>query len=142
MQIKIECSSCSKQFAVGGNGEVKQRNIISVKDDKVLKVTYFFCPECGYEHIVQLDDEYTDDLLKKTQTLLKAKVMLGRVGKNVTAKEKREFKNIRTLITEYRNGLMTKYDSTMFKEEDTGIEFELKCVTGIVEDGEQDEEKQ
>lgn len=135
MQIKTVCSYCSHEFAVGGNGEVKQRIVKCVSDGKCVNVTYYFCPSCGGEHIVQLDDEYTSDLLQKTQALLRSKVIMSRLGKDVSPKEKKDFKNIRTILTQYRNGLMSQYNGQTFVEEGSDIEFELHCVMGEVKDG-------
>lgn len=134
MQIKVECNYCKKEFTVGGEEvEVLQRDVQSRDDGKIVTITYFHCPECNVEHIVQLDDDYTKDLLEQTIAMLKSKVMFSRAGKKVTKKMKREFKQKRALLTEYRQGLMTKYNGTLFVEE-SGIEFELRCTAGIVDE--------
>jgi hypothetical protein len=140
MQIKVKCSYCEKEFTVGGEVvEVLQRDVQSNNDGKVLTVTYFNCPECSTEHIVQLDDEYSKDLLEQTTAMLRSKVLFSREGKQVTKKMKKEFKQKRALLTEYRNGLMAKYHGTMFVEE-FGVEFELRCVSGLVVGGGHDGE--
>ena len=144
MQVKVECNNCKKEFTVGGEGtngvEVLQRDVQSKDDGKILTITYFNCPECNTEHIVQLDDEYTKDLLEQTIAMMKSKVMFSRAGKQVTKKMKREFKQKRALLTEYRQGLMTKYNNTLVMEE-IGIEYELRCVSGFVDEGKSDEKQ-
>ena len=140
MQIKIECSNCKKEFTVGGEVEVLQRDIENREDSKIVTITYFHCPECNVEHIVQLDDEYSKDLLEQTTAMLKSKIMFARTGKNVTKKMKKEFKLKRELLTTYRHGLMLKYNNTLFVEE-SGVEFELRCTAGVVnEEGTQNGE--
>lgn len=135
MQIKIECSNCKKEFTIGGKEvEVLQRDVQNRDDDKVITITYFYCPECKAEHIVQLDDEYSKDLFEQTIAMLKSKLMFARAGKQVTKKMKKEFELKRTLLTTYRHGLMLKYNETLFVE-DSGVEFELHCVSGIVDEG-------
>lgn len=135
MQVKVECSNCKREFTVGGEGtEVLQRDIQNNEDDKLITATYFFCPVCNTEHIVQLDDEYTKDLLEQTIALMKAKVIASRAGKKVANKMKKDFKQKRMLLTEYRNGLMAKYNGALFTEE-SGVEFGLRCVTGFVDEG-------
>lgn len=132
MQIKIECSNCKKEFTVGGKEvEVLQRDIQNRDDSKLVTITYFYCPECKAEHIVQLDDEYSKDLLEQTIAMMKSKVMFSRTGKRVTNKMKKEFKLKRALLTTYRRGLMLKYNDTLFVE-DSGVEFELHCISGVV----------
>ena len=137
MQIKIECNYCKKEFTVGGEGtngvEVLQRDVQNKDDGKILTVTYFNCPECNAEHTVQLDYEYTKDLLEHIKAMFKSKVIFSRAGKKVTNKMKKEFKQKRALLSEYRQGLMTKYDRTLFIEE-SGVEFELRCVAGIIDE--------
>lgn len=133
MQIKVECRNCRKEFTVGGENEVLQRDVQSRSDDKIVTVTYFFCPECNTEHVVQLDDEYSKDLFEQVVAMLKSKLMFSRAGKKVTKKMKKEFKQKRTLLTEYRHGLMAKYDGALFVEE-SGVEFELHCTAGIVDE--------
>lgn len=134
MQIKVECSNCKKEFTVGGDiVEVLQRDVQNRDDGKIVTVTYFRCPECSFEHIVQLDDDYSKDLLEQVTAMLKSKIMFSRAGKKVTNKMKKEFKQKRTLLTEYRHGLMTKYNGTLFIEE-SGVEFELRCTSGLVDE--------
>lgn len=135
MQVKVECSKCKKEFTVGeGAVEVLQKEIRSCEDEKVVTITYFDCPECNAEHIVQLDDEYTQDLLEQVIALMKAKVLLSRQGKKTANKVKKEFKQKRTLLTEYRNGLMARYNETLFVGVN-GPEFILRCTTGVVDEG-------
>lgn len=132
MKVKVECSNCKKEFTVGEENEILQRDIQSREDDKIVTITYFYCSECKTEHIVQLDDEYTKDLLEQTIAMMKSKVMFSRANKKVTNKMKKEFKLKRTLLTTYRHGLMLKYNNTLFVD-DAGVEFELKCTSGIVD---------
>lgn len=141
MQIKVVCSYCKEEFTAGGNGvEVLQRDVRSNNDGKVFTITYFHCPKCNCEHIVQMDDEYTKDLLKQTTNMMKAKILLGRVGKNINERMKKQFKQERALLTEYRTGLMAKYNKTEFIEEETGAEFELDCISCFTDKGGDDNE--
>lgn len=132
MQIKVECSNCKKKFTVGEE-EVLQRDVQNNDDGKIVTVTYFHCPECNVEHIVQLDDDYSKDLLEQITAMLKSKIMFSRAGKKVTNKMKKEFRQKRMLLTKYRYGLMLKYDGTSFVEE-SGGEFELHCITGLIDE--------
>ena len=138
MRLNVVCEKCKKEFVVGGGtiGGVKVRqkaiHTSASMDGKKLMATTFKCPACGYEHFVQLDDEYTQDLLAQTINLLRTKVVLERQGKHVNKQQKRRFKEIRTAMTTYRYGLMTKYNGTLCVDEETGDEFELRCVTSVV----------
>lgn len=137
MNIKVVCSSCGVEFDCGDGKDmtkVKQRKIVSYEKNTELLATYFYCPKCGYEHIVQLDDNNSIELFKEVVKQMRNKVLLSRNGKNVSKKETKSFKKNRNLLTTYRTELMRQYDKTLFVEE-TGIEFELQCTMGFVDDG-------
>ena len=137
MNIKVVCSSCGVEFGCGEGtdmAEVKQRKIVHKETRKELIATYFHCPECKHEHIVQLDDNNTLELFKEVVGQMRMKVMLSRQGKNVSKKDTKKFKKNRNLLTMYRTELMREYNEQLFEEE-SGIEFELKCTTGSVDDG-------
>lgn len=137
MNIKVVCSSCGVEFGCGEGtdmAEVKQRKIVHKETRKELIATYFHCPECNHEHIVQLDDNNTMELFKEVVGQMRMKVMLSRKGMNVSRKDAKKFKKNRNLLTMYRTELMREYDEQLFEEE-SGIEFELKCTMGFVDDG-------
>lgn len=142
MQIKSECSSCKSEFTVGEEGaEVLQRDVQNRDDEAIVTITYFRCPVCDVEHVVQLDDEYSKDLLEQITAMLKSKIMFSRMGKKVTKKMKREFRQKRMLLREHRNGLMAKYNNTIFIEEN-GAEFELHCELSLMnEEGDENGEE-
>ena len=142
MNVKVICSECSKEFNCGdgiGMTEVKQRKIRHYQTDKELVVTYFHCPFCNHEHIVQLDDNNTMELFKEVLSQMRTKVLLSRQGKNVSRKQSKKFKENRNLLTLYRTELMREYDGQLFVEE-SGIEFELKCTMGFLDDGGNEDE--
>lgn len=137
MNIKVVCSNCSKEFDCGeGHGvtEVKQRKIKHYETQKELVATYFHCPDCNHEHIVQLDDNNTMELFKEVVSQMRTKVILSRQGKNVSKKEAKKFKKNRNLLTMYRTELMREFDGQLFVEE-SGIEFELRCTMGFMDEG-------
>lgn len=137
MNIKVVCSSCGVEFGCGEGtdmAEVNQRKVIHKETRKELIATYFHCPECNHEHIVQLDDNNTMELFKEVVTQMRAKVILSKQGKNVSKKDSKKFKKNRNLLTMYRAELMREYNEQLFEEE-SGVEFELKCTMGFVEDG-------
>lgn len=158
MELMVKCRNddCRKQFAVGdsamnfGNGlkavRVEQRKIrearsphtIARGESVELLATYFYCPHCSTEHIVQLDDNNSMQLLKDCTEMMKQKLMLARAGKNVTKRMSKRFRKNRNLLTQYRIELMCEYDSREFIEED-GTHFNLKCTSGFI-GGEEDEQ--
>ena len=142
MNIKVICSECSKEFSCGagiGMTEVKQRKIRHLETGKELVVTYFHCPYCNHEHIVQLDDNNTMELFKEVLSQMRTKVILSRQGKNVSKKESKKFKENRDLLTLYRTELMREYNGHLFTEE-SGVEFELKCTMGLIDNGGNEDE--
>lgn len=141
MNIKVVCSSCNKEFDCGEGmnlTKVEQRKIKHRDTDKELIATYFHCPHCNHEHIVQLDDNNTMELFKETLSLMRTKVILSRQGKNVSKKDSKRFKKNRNLLSVYRTELMREFDGQIFVEvegEDKEIQFELKCTMGFIDDG-------
>ena len=137
MNIKVVCSSCEKEFDCGneqGMAKVEQRKIRHHETQKELVATYFHCPYCNHEHIVQLDDNNTMELFKEVVSQMRSKVILSKQGKNVTRKESKKFKQNRNLLTTYRTELMREFDGQLFVEE-SGVEFELKCTMGFMDEG-------
>jgi len=142
MNIKVVCSSCGVEFGCGEGtdmAEVKQRKIMHKESGKELIATYFHCPECNHEHIVQLDDNNTMELFKEVVGQMKTKVILSKQGKNVSKKDAKRFKKNRNLLTTYRTELMREYNEQLFVEE-SSIEFELKCTMGFMDDGGNEDE--
>ena len=142
MNIKVVCSSCGAEFDCGHGmdmAEVKQRKITHKETRKELIATFFNCPECEYEHIVQLDDNSTMELFKEVVVQMRTKVILSRQGKNVSKRDAKRFKKNRSLLTMYRTELMREYNEQLFIEE-SGVEFELKCTMGFVDDGGKEDE--
>lgn len=136
MNIKVVCSSCGKEFDCGDGQDmtkVEQRKIKHCETGKELVATYFHCPYCNHEHIVQLDDNNTLELFKEVVSQMRTKVILSRQGKNVSRRESKKFKTNRNLLTTYRTELMREFDGQLFMEE-SGVEFELKCTMGFMDD--------
>lgn len=142
MNIKVICSNCNSEFICGDGKnatKVEQRKIKQAESGKELVATYFHCPICEYEHIVQLDDNNTAELFREVISQIRAKVILSRQGKNASKKDSKKFKQNRALLTMYRVELMREYNKQLFIEE-SGEEFELKCIMGLVDDGGNDDE--
>lgn len=142
MNIKVVCSNCGKEFDCGDGKDmtkVEQRKIKHYETGKELLATYFHCPYCEYEHTVQLDDNNTMELFKEVLSQMRTKVILSRQGKNVSKKDSKRFKKNRNLLTMYRTELMREFNGQLFVEE-SGVEFELRCTMGFMENGGNDDE--
>lgn len=152
MDIKIKCVNCNEIFGCIGVGhstgfekeKFQESNLTEVKQVKVkvhgfathktmeLLATQFNCPYCGHLHIVQLDDDKSLELFKKTIELFAKKTMLARKGSNVTEEMSKEFKMQRKLLTAYRTELMCKYNNVMITSEDNEELHKMELVAGYL----------
>lgn len=132
MLINTICKKCEHEFVLGSDN-VKQRTVVHKESNKQYVLTYYHCPECNEEHIVQIDDNSSLELLKETTLMMKEKVIASRAGKNISKKSSKEFKKKRNLLTAYRTELMVKLDNQVFVEE-FGIEFEIHFTMSNVEE--------
>lgn len=118
------------QFDIG-NEDIIKLDVVCMEDRKRLEAISFLCPKCGTEHIVQLDDDNSRELLNKSIELMGKKVALSKQGKNVNNRQKRAFNNMRKMLTVYRAELMVKYNGKEFyKYHDREEIFTLDCVMG------------
>lgn len=133
MVVNTVCRECNHEFVLDEK-VVKQRTVVEKETGNQYVLTYYYCPGCRKEHIVQMDDNNSMELFKRTLQLMKEKVMASRMSKNVSKKAKKEFKKSRNLLTSYRTELMVKYEGKRFIEA-TGFEFDINFTMGVVDEG-------
>ena len=111
LTLTVECESCKKRFPITqeqASNSITHKKEFIVKGEKIF-LTYYDCPECGYRHFVQIDDETS------MQELTRVKIEFGKLaakrrkGKEISKRQSEKFKNSRQHLSEYRRNLMTKF---------------------------------
>lgn len=111
--LVCECSNCKKEFDLNADN-LRNREVTADGENLTLKV--ITCPLCGHEHIVQIDNKETLELLNKqmlTNAVLgKLKVQRKSTGKYV--KQYRRLKTVSTLLMQARKALVLKYNNSVY----------------------------
>jgi hypothetical protein len=132
MKLKVSCTNCSKLFSVSSDN-VNVTKCYTAKYGESLTITSYDCETCGFKHIVQIDNKVTSELFAKTVVMMKQKLTLSKLGRDVSTKQKQEFKDLRNILTAIRTELMIKFNGTDVRRED-GTVFKLKCQMGFVDE--------
>lgn len=124
MNTKVKCFCCGK--------EEKAINIrrawVTMDDGKKLQLSFYRCKECNRIMIVQLDDEYTNELLDKIQEGIMYAYECKKSGRTPKKKKSRMFLKLNKKLTNYRKNLNKEYEGCMVGicGEDVEIKIEMK----------------
>lgn len=122
MKFLAECEDCHKKFSV-------TRGILHNKQYEVkgqsITLTYYDCPDCGRRHFVQIDSNYTLDLLKGCKKQFVKLSVMRHKDKPISQKQQTKFKNARQHLADSRMNLMKKFDGVTIHDEESG-DFILK----------------
>lgn len=128
MMLMVECEDCQHKFGVGQEAapnDIQHKRKYEVNGQSIY-LTYYDCPKCGRRHFVQIDSNYTLDMLKNvTKQFAKLSVM-KRQGKHIPQKQSDKFKRARQHLAESRTNLMKKYTGVSVHDEATDSDFVLR----------------
>lgn len=125
VEIKVRCIECEAKHQVVV-GMVKKQEMKIEEIGESIWLTYFDCPSCGARNFVQVDDSYTNELLK-TETDLMIKVMKQKkFGKVPHRKQSEKYKRISNDLAESRKTLMESLTGKYVIESETNERFELQ----------------
>lgn len=126
--ISTECKKCKGSILV--NAETIQKREVECENGKSIIITCFECPHCGERHIVQLDNDETNELLVK----LTGKVArMARMKKNhmqMSKKEAAKVTKIRTDLADKRLELIKEFQGMTYKDGDNTYCLEVSVLNG------------
>lgn len=128
MSLLVECEDCKEKFRIASGNAV---NAVTHKkkfnvNGQSIYLTYYDCPKCGRRHLVQIDSNYTLDILKSVTKQFAKLSAMKRQGKHIPQKQSDKFKRARQHLAESRTNLMKKYTGVSVHDEATDSDFVLR----------------
>lgn len=128
MMLMVECEDCYHKFGVGQEAapnDIQHKRKYEVNGQSIY-LTYYDCPKCGRRHFVQIDSNYTLDILKNVTKQFAKLSAMKRQGKHIPQKQSDKFKRARQHLAESRTNLMKKYTGVSVHDEATDSDFVLR----------------
>lgn len=130
MMLMVECEDCHHKFGVGQEAapnDIQHKRKYEVNGQSIY-LTYYDCPKCGRRHFVQIDSNYTLDILKNVTKQFAKLSAMKRQGKHIPQKQSDKFKRARQHLAESRTNLMKKYTGVSVHDEATDSDFVLRFL--------------
>lgn len=105
--LLVECENCNNKFVLT-NSILKYRVKVQIEGE-IIFLSYYDCPKCGRRHFVQVDDQKSINLNKKSKELFVKLSKLREDDKEISKKSISKFNKIRKNLNNYRIILMEKY---------------------------------
>lgn len=124
--VLVECQNCSKKFEVSSKSEnVHYKEAFKV-NGQTIYLTYYDCPECGRRHFVQIDSDYTLDVLRSVTKQFAKLAAAKKQDKAVPQKQLDKFKRARQHLATSRMDLMKEYTGVSVHDEAADSDFVLE----------------
>lgn len=127
MEYKVKCPGC---LTINTLNRLKTIwTVVNLENcSKELKVTYYRCCGCRKNHIVQLDDKYTQELLDKVVEGMKYSCLCRKEGRAPKKKLARRYLKSNKKIKNARKALNKEFDgcSVIIEGEEVKIHVEMQ----------------
>lgn len=128
ISIFAECEQCGNKFRISSDSHgiyINHKKEYNLKG-RPIYLTFYDCPGCGKRHFVQIDDDRTLNVLK-TNNKRFVKMAANKLnGKSIPKMQSDKYKRQTDYLRKLRNGLMKEYTGTIFHDEESGKDFELR----------------
>lgn len=112
----IICSKCEKSTRIAFDS-IEVDVEVEIKKDfscKKLFLIIYSCPRCGNKMIVQLDDEYSKNLLKDIKKVLAEVAAIRGKGGKVSENKRKKYESLTRELRMYRKALIVDYDGSLY----------------------------
>lgn len=119
LKVNIECKSCKNAFEVSNENTIFEKMFID-KNGHSIFLTYFDCPSCKERHYVQIDNQKTIELKKKTIRMFAKFSVLKSNNHYISKQQQNKFKSLRKNLNNRRLELMKQYEDEIVTDTETG----------------------
>ena len=88
-------------------------------------LTYFDCPDCQERHYVQVDNQQSREVKKKTQRMFAQLSVMRNKNKQIPKQQQNKFNKLRNDLNDRRFELMKQYDGSIVTDTETGDKIKL-----------------
>ena len=88
-------------------------------------MTYLDCPDCQERHYVQVDNQQSREVKKKTQRMFKQLSVMKNKNKPIPKQQQNKFNRLRKDLNDRRFELMKQYDGSTVTDTETGDKIKL-----------------
>lgn len=121
-ELKVKCPGCGTE----NNAKAGlKKEWVEICGNKIL-ITYYRCKGCRKIHVVQLDSEYTQELLKEIQESMIYAFMCQKSGRTPKKKKAMRALKLNKKINSIRKSLNVEYDSVLVKIENEEIKIKVE----------------
>lgn len=124
MTAKVECKNCKSVFTIGP-GNITFDKMYEDENGRSIFLTYFDCPDCQERHYVQIDNQQSREVKKKTQRMFAQLSVMRNKNKPIPRQQQNKFNKLRKNLNDRRFELMKQYDGSTVTDTETGDKIEL-----------------
>lgn len=124
MTAKVECKNCKSVFTIGP-GNITFDKMYEDENGRSIFLTYFDCPDCQERHYVQVDNQQSREVKKKTQRMFAQLSVMRNKNKPIPRQQQNKFNKLRKNLNDRRFELMKQYDGSTVTDTETGDKIEL-----------------
>lgn len=124
MTAKVECKKCKSVFTIGP-GNITFDKMYEDENGRSIFLTYFDCPDCQERHYVQVDNQQSCEVKKKTQRMFAQLSVMRNKNKPIPRQQQNKFNKLRKNLNDRRFELMKQYDGSIVTDTETGDKIEL-----------------
>lgn len=124
MTAKVECKNCKSVFTIGP-GNITFDKMYEDENGRSIFLTYFDCPDCQERHYVQVDNQQSREVKKKTQRMFAQLSVMRNKNKPIPMQQQNKFNKLRKNLNDRRFELMKQYDGSTVTDTETGDKIEL-----------------
>lgn len=124
MTAKVECKNCKSIFTIGP-GNITFDKMYEDENGRSIFLTYFDCPDCQERHYVQVDNQQSREVKKKTQRMFAQLSVMRNKNKPIPRQQQNKFNKLRKNLNDRRFELMKQYDGSIVTDTETGDKIEL-----------------
>lgn len=124
MTAKVECKKCKSVFTIGP-GNITFDKMYEDENGRSIFLTYFDCPDCQERHYVQVDNQQSREVKKKTQRMFAQLSVMRNKNKPIPRQQQNKFNKLCKNLNDSRFELMKQYDGSIVTDTETGDKIEL-----------------
>lgn len=124
MTAKVECKKCKSVFTIGP-GNITFDKMHEDENGRSIFLTYFDCPDCQERHYVQVDNQQSREVKKKTQRMFAQLSVMRNKNKQIPKQQQNKFNKLRKDLNDRRFELMKQYDGSIVTDTETGDKIKL-----------------
>jgi ssDNA-binding Zn-finger/Zn-ribbon topoisomerase 1 len=127
MTTNVECKKCKTVFTIGPSN-ITFDKMYEDENGRSIFLTYFDCPECQERHYVQIDNQQSREVKKKTQRMFAQLSAMRNKNRQIPKQQRNKFNRLRKNLNTRRFELMKQYDGSIVTDTETGDKIKLNFI--------------